>query len=48
MIEFTLYWNNNYELDGRNPNGFAWIARCFRIDIKKYIAHVENSPPTLD
>jgi deoxyribodipyrimidine photo-lyase len=25
----ALYLNNKYELDGRNPNGFAGVAWCF-------------------
>jgi deoxyribodipyrimidine photo-lyase len=25
----ALYLNNNYELDGRDPNGFAGVAWCF-------------------
>jgi deoxyribodipyrimidine photo-lyase len=25
----ALYLNNKYELDGRDPNGFAGIAWCF-------------------
>ncbi|UCG56280.1 MAG: deoxyribodipyrimidine photolyase, partial [Phycisphaerales bacterium] len=25
----TLYLNNKYELDGRDPNGFAGVAWCF-------------------
>jgi len=27
--EIALYLNNKYELDGRDPNGFAGIAWCF-------------------
>ena len=27
--ETTLYLNNKYELDGRDPNGFAGVAWCF-------------------
>ncbi|MBN1755611.1 deoxyribodipyrimidine photo-lyase [bacterium] len=27
--EITLYLNNKYELDGRDPNGFAGVAWCF-------------------
>jgi deoxyribodipyrimidine photo-lyase len=26
---FALYLNNKYELDGRDPNGYAGIAWCF-------------------
>ncbi|MBN1604843.1 MAG: deoxyribodipyrimidine photo-lyase [Chitinispirillaceae bacterium] len=26
---FALYLNNKYELDGRDPNGFAGVAWCF-------------------
>jgi len=25
----ALYLNNKYELDGRDPNGFAGVAWCF-------------------
>jgi len=25
----ALYLNNTYELDGRDPNGFAGVAWCF-------------------
>jgi len=25
----ALYLNNRYELDGRDPNGFAGVAWCF-------------------
>lgn len=28
-FETTLYLNNKYELDGRDPNGFAGVAWCF-------------------
>ncbi len=28
-FRFTLYLNNKYELDGRNPNGFTGTAWCF-------------------
>ncbi len=28
-FEITLYLNNKYELDGRDPNGFAGVAWCF-------------------
>jgi deoxyribodipyrimidine photo-lyase len=28
-FEWTLYLNNKYELDGRDPNGFAGVAWCF-------------------
>ncbi len=27
--EITLYLNNKYELDGRDPNGFAGVAWCY-------------------
>ena len=27
--EIALYMNNKYELDGRDPNGFAGVAWCF-------------------
>jgi deoxyribodipyrimidine photo-lyase len=27
--EFTLYLNNKYEIDGREPNGYAGVAWCF-------------------
>jgi deoxyribodipyrimidine photo-lyase len=27
--EIALYLNNKYELDGRDPNGFAGVAWCF-------------------
>jgi deoxyribodipyrimidine photo-lyase len=27
--ETALYLNNKYELDGRDPNGFAGVAWCF-------------------
>jgi deoxyribodipyrimidine photo-lyase len=25
----AIYLNNKYELDGRDPNGFAGVALCF-------------------
>ena len=25
----ALYLNNRYEIDGRNPNGYAGVAWCF-------------------
>ncbi len=28
-FEWTLYLNNKYELDGRDPNSFAGVAWCF-------------------
>jgi deoxyribodipyrimidine photo-lyase len=28
-FEITLYLNNKYELDGRDPNGYAGVAWCF-------------------
>lgn len=28
-FETALYLNNKYEIDGRNPNGFAGVAWCF-------------------
>ena len=28
-FEIALYLNNRYELDGRDPNGFAGVAWCF-------------------
>lgn len=28
-IKAALYFNNKYELDGRDPNGFAGVAWCF-------------------
>ncbi len=28
-FEIALYLNNKYELDGRDPNGFAGVAWCF-------------------
>jgi deoxyribodipyrimidine photo-lyase len=28
-FETALYLNNKYELDGRDPNGFAGVAWCF-------------------
>jgi deoxyribodipyrimidine photo-lyase len=28
-FKFALYLNNKYELDGRDPNGFAGVAWCF-------------------
>ncbi len=28
-FELSLYLNNKYELDGRDPNGFAGVAWCF-------------------
>jgi deoxyribodipyrimidine photo-lyase len=28
-FEWALYLNNKYELDGRDPNGFAGVAWCF-------------------
>ncbi|NIQ07040.1 MAG: deoxyribodipyrimidine photolyase, partial [Candidatus Korarchaeota archaeon] len=28
-IETALYLNNKYELDGRDPNGYAGVAWCF-------------------
>lgn len=28
-FRIVLYLNNKYELDGRDPNGFAGVARCF-------------------
>ena len=28
-FEYCLYLNNKYELDGRDPNGFAGVAWCF-------------------
>jgi deoxyribodipyrimidine photo-lyase len=28
-FQTTLYLNNKYELDGRDPNGFAGVAWCF-------------------
>ncbi|MEF8832962.1 MAG: deoxyribodipyrimidine photolyase, partial [Candidatus Thermoplasmatota archaeon] len=27
--ETALYLNNKYELDGRDPNGYAGVAWCF-------------------
>lgn len=27
--EITLYLNNKYELDGRDPNGFTGVAWCY-------------------
>jgi deoxyribodipyrimidine photo-lyase len=27
--EIALYLNNKYELDGRDPNGYAGVAWCF-------------------
>ncbi|MDI6702322.1 hypothetical protein [Methanothermobacter wolfeii] len=27
--DIALYLNNKYELDGRDPNGFAGVAWCF-------------------
>jgi deoxyribodipyrimidine photo-lyase len=27
--QIALYLNNKYELDGRDPNGFAGVAWCF-------------------
>lgn len=27
--EITLYLNNKYELDGREPNGFTGVAWCY-------------------
>lgn len=28
-FKIALYLNNKYELDGRDPNGFAGVAWCF-------------------
>lgn len=28
-FRIALYLNNRYELDGRDPNGFAGVAWCF-------------------
>ncbi len=28
-FEYAIYLNNKYELDGRDPNGFAGVAWCF-------------------
>ena len=28
-FKVALYLNNKYELDGRDPNGFAGVAWCF-------------------
>ena len=28
-FQLTLYLNNKYELDGRDPNGFTGVAWCF-------------------
>ena len=28
-FEIALYLNNKYELDGRDPNGYAGVAWCF-------------------
>jgi deoxyribodipyrimidine photo-lyase len=29
VFQHTIYLNNKYELDGRDPNGFTGVAWCF-------------------
>ncbi|HNW99965.1 MAG TPA: deoxyribodipyrimidine photo-lyase [Candidatus Cloacimonadota bacterium] len=38
-FEFTLYLNNKYALDGRDPNSFAGVAWCFGKHDRPWTSH---------